>query len=368
MKLLRGIAIRLMMITIVIFAGCQGDGGTKNGESENTEKEVIKIGAILPLTGNASVTGVYSKNGLKLAVNELNEAGGIGNKMIELEIKDSKGLAKEGVSILQKMNASENPPTLVYSQLSSVSLAVKPIAEQKQQFLFAVSGANDLLNDAEYTYRNYVDPTILGNSIVRLLHDSLEVKELGVLYSNNDFGLSINNAISAQLSELGVERSFSEPFNEQQDDYRTLIQKVLAHDPNNIYIVGIGKSLGIIIKQLREGGYEGEIFGGLETPFPDVLAIAGIHANGIRYIDFAFDNQSSYKATQLFVEKYQNKFNELPQTPSAIAYDAIMLFAKAFDGREDDLNNVDVYNGIFGPVRINNNNIIYQMQIKTIEN
>lgn len=359
--------IKVIILFIIFVSLSVGNSGCKNDNKK--EKEVIKIGAILPLTGNASVAGTYSKNGLLLAVEEINKNGGINGKNIILEIEDSKGDPKEGVIALQKLNASPQIPVLIYAQLSSVCLALKPITEGNKQLLFGVSGSEILLKNSNYVYRNYVDPEIIGYFVGRILKDSLKAKNIGIFFSNNDFGLSVNSSILSNIKGSNVSHLFSESFDEHNLEYKNLIQKSIRNNPEYVYIVGIGRSLGIFIKQLKESGFKGQILGGLETPFPDVLNIAGSYASGIQYVDLAYDNASTDEATKRFIEKYKINFNELPQAPSAVAYDATTLFLQALGQgfQVSDFYKINNYDGVFGKVKVEDQNFQYELKLKTIK-
>jgi branched-chain amino acid transport system substrate-binding protein len=363
-----------MTLSVFFFTAC-GKGTTDPVDEVKQDKKFIKIGAILPLSGNAAVVGDYSKKALELAAKEINDDGGVNGRKIELLIEDSKGQPNIGVNIIKKLNSGGDVPDLIYCQLSSVCLSIKPITESKRQILFAVSGASELLKGSSYTFRNYVSPERVALSAMEIIKKSLKAESLGIFYSNNDFGLSINNAIEKKLDALNIKLDFSESFDEKLIDYRDIIQKQLENNPKNIYIVGIGRSLGILIKQIRESGFKGNIIGGLETPFPDVLKIAGEAADGIYYINFAFDNKSKEATNRKFIESYYEMFNQLPQTPSAVAYDAIYLYKNgaeilaswSAENVRDNLLKIENAEGCFGKVSIKQFEIIYPLQLKKIK-
>lgn len=361
-------SVLAVVIGMVIFSACN------NNPRQDKGQEDVKISAILSLTGNGATLGEYAKKGLELAIDEKNATGGLLNKKIVLDITDSKSEPKEGVNLAQKIFASGNKPVLLYCQLSAVSLAVKPVAEQNKQMMFALSGADNLLQGANYTFRNWLPPLEAGKALTKFIKDSLRISEYGILFANSEFARSMKDAAVVEGSQNGLKVLFEEPFDEQSTDYKTIVLKCIKKNPTHIYVIGIGKSLGTIVKQLRENGYKGEILGDATLNLPDVKTIAGTALSGAYFVDFGFDNQSSYPQTATFTNNFQKKFKDVPQTLSAISYDAMQLLfdaiekEKTFDQEKliRHLNSQSNFEGVFGSVKIKNFDIVYPMSLKRI--
>jgi branched-chain amino acid transport system substrate-binding protein len=359
-----------MILCAVLFSAC-----VNSTQNQTKEPDVVKISAILSLTGNGATLGNYAKKGLELAVEEKNAAGGILGKQIVLDISDSKSEAKEGITLAQSTLASENKPLLLYVQLSAVSLAVKPVAEQNKQMMFALSGADNLLQGTNYTFRNWLPPLEAGKALTKFMKESLNINEYGIIYANSEFARSMKDAAITEGNQNGLKLLFEEPYDEQSMDFKTVALKAVKNNPKYIYVVGIGKSLGTMVKQLRENGYEGVILGDATLNLPDVKETAGAALNGAYFVDFGFDNQSTSPKTIAFTNKFKEKFNDAPQTLSAISYDAMQLLfdavekEKSFDQAKliQHLNNKSNFEGVFGAVNIKNFDIIYPMSLKKME-
>lgn len=357
-------------LSIVLLSACSNVTKNQNGESRE-----VKISAILSLTGNGASLGEYAKKGLELAVDEKNAAGGLLGKKIVLDIYDSKSEPKEGITLAQKTFASSDKPVLLYCQLSAVSLAVKPVAEQNKQLMFALSGADNLLQGTSYTFRNWLPPLEAGKALTRFMKDSLNVSEYGIIYANSEFARSMKDAAVTEGNQYGLKVLFEEPYDEQSTDYKTVVLKSVKKNPKYIYVIGIGKSLGTVVKQLRENGYTGEILGDATLSLPDVKQTAGAALNGAYFVDFGFDNQSSAPKTVSFTNNFKKKFNDEPQTLSAISYDAMHLLFDAVEKEQSfdqakliqHLNNQSNFEGVFGPVSVKNFDIIYPMSLKKVE-
>ncbi len=352
-----------ILLTTIIIGGC-------NNQTKK-ESESHTISAILSLSGNASTLGEYAKHGIELAVKEKNNSGGLLGKPIKVEFGDSQSLPKEGVNIVQK-HLNQFDPLLVYSQLSSISLAVKPITEKENKLMFALSGADNLLSSSNSTFRNWLPPLETAKELTRLMKDSLSIKEFGILFSNGEFSRSMKDAAVSQGQKLGMNIQFTEIYDETGSEFKTTVLKCLSKNPRNIYVVGIGKSLGTIIRELRDNGFNGTILGDATMSLPDVKNTAGSTISGAYYIDFGFSTDSKLQNTVEFRERFVNEYSKDPQTLSAISYDAMNIIFDAVEktGKTESkeliafLNKNYNYQGVFGEVKISNFDIIYPMSLK----
>jgi len=349
-----------IVISVMLFTSCNNNP-TQN---KSNEKGKINIAAILPLTGNAAVAGEYSKNGLQLAVEEINASGGINGSLIDISYNDSKGDAKEGVNLIMKVNTG-NKPSIIYSQLSGVSLAIKPITEKNNQILIAVSGAGNLLDSSNHTYRNYIDPNTFTNIVTKNLKDTFQIQRIGILYANSEFGRSIFNSLSKNMKSQNIELSFESQFDEQSNDYKTVVEKLKQSKVENVYVIGIGKSLGLVYKTLKEYKYNGRIFGGIESTLPDAKNAVGDLGKGITYFDFAYSAEYNFPGYKSFVEKYKAKFNSEPAIPVVLAYSAMMSLSKNMSTFSDGGANAKTEGNEFPFVQVENKNFTHPIKIKT---
>lgn len=354
----------IVIAAALLLAGCLNSQKTR---PTNT----VKIGVIVPLTGNAGVLGDYTLKGLQLAVDEQNAKGGLLGKKIELDVKDSKADPKEGVAIAKNMLNQEQKPFLIYSIISGVTLAIKPETEKNGVILMSAVGTDKFLENSKYTVRNYVSATTIGQNLVPYLKDNLKVHNLLVFYSNNEYGISVKDAVKKFADESGLAVS-AEPYEEASLDYKSLIAAKVNKGIECVYVAGVGKGLGTMIKQIRESGYSGKIVGDQLITFPDVVNVAGDALKGIPYLDFAFDVKSTSPNTKSFVDAFRSKFQAEPQNFSVITYDGMKLLfitvenTKTTDGAKliEALNGVKDYPGVFGPVSVTDRNVNFTFNFK----
>lgn len=314
----------LAFLSVVIFSGCDLDSNKKN-------KKDIKIAAVLPLTGNTAAIGEYSKRGLELAIYEQNSKGGLLGDSIVLINEDSKGDPKQGGMIAGKLFGNENKPLLVYSLVSGVTMNIKPITEKNKAILISCIGSNDFLKDSKYSFRNFIDPKRLGSKIIDFFKDTLQLKKIGILYVNNVFGKSYEEAVNNSCIERKISPVFIEAFSEDGKDFKNIIARYNMNKVDAIYIAGVGQSIGIVIKQLRESGYKNIIIGDANLPNPSALAIAKNYMQNVYVLDFDFEQSNQDKEANSFRQKFTKRFKSEPENFSRLAYNALKMYFQSVD-------------------------------------
>jgi len=357
-----------IVITFLGIASISSCGGNRKSDS----KETIIIGVVVPLTGNAGVLGDYTLKGLQCAVEEQNSKGGLFGEKIVLDIQDSKADPKEGVSIVKKMMVQKNKPFLVYSIMSGVTQAIKPETEANKVILMSAVGTDKFLENSNYTIRNYVAATTIGKELSQFLKDTMQVSNLTIFYSNNEYGKSVKDAVVKSCTEKNI-NVVIEPFEETSLDYKSLIAAKINKNTECVYVAGVGTGLGTMFKQIKESGYTSKLISDQLITFPDVEKAAGVTLKGIPYLDFAFDPNSKNASIQTFVNGFENKFKTPPQNFSVITYDGVKLLFSLIektgtldsDSLITELNKVQGYQGVFGPVSVTNRNINFNFVFKT---
>jgi branched-chain amino acid transport system substrate-binding protein len=359
------LGVAIFFLGIAIISGCSGNRKTK-------ESETIKIGVVVSLTGNAGILGDYTLKGLQYAVDEQNLKGGLLGRKIELDIRDSKADPEEGVRVINMMMQQKNKPFMVYSIISGVTQAIKPVTEANKIILMSAVGTDRFLEESKFTVRSFVAAATIGKELSQYLKDTMNVSNLTIFHSDNEYGKSVKDAMIKYCTEKKI-NVISEPFDETSLDYLSLIASRINKDTECLYLTGIGTGLGTMFKQIKESGYSGKIIGDPLMAYPDVEKAAGNTLKGIKYLDFAFDPKSSDTTMQAFVNGFENKFKTTPQNFSVITYDGVkLLFSvieKAGTFNSDvlikELNNVQDYQGVFGPISVTDRNINYCFVFKT---
>lgn len=235
---LKSIIYGLIAILLIITAFSLG--------CAKKEKE-IKIGAILPLTGDAAKYGESAKRAIDLAVEEINSTGGIKGSKIKVIYEDDQALPEKGVSAIQKLITVDKVHVVIGAMPSSVTLAMAPIAEKNKVVLFSPASSNPKITEAgDYIFRNDVSDIFEGGKMADETWQRLKFRKAAVLYINNDYGVGIKDVFVYRFTVLGGEIVATENFEQGTTDFRTQLTKIKQGNPEAVYIVGYKEQIQIL--------------------------------------------------------------------------------------------------------------------------
>ena len=340
------------------------------------EPEVYKIGAILPLTGSASMLGDFIKSGIDIAVQHINKKGGIKGKKIEIVYEDSKNDPKEGISAFNKLVSMQGLPVII-SAMSSVTNAIIPLADRNQTPLFATTvSAAGVTDKSEYVFRLFITADIDAATMARYAANKMKLKKVAVLYVNDDFGMSFKDVFSQTFAEEGRKIVWAESFEKGESNFRGIITKLKSMDFQAVYLLGYEKGLGILVKQLREFGITKPILSIATIAQPYVREQAGDALNNTYFTSTIF-NPDSPKSdiARKFISEYETQFGKKPNYFSAFAYDAMFLLSEAIrshgytkDGIKKGLLAIKDIQGVMGNITIKSNgDAAFPMIVKKFE-
>jgi branched-chain amino acid transport system substrate-binding protein len=220
----------------------------------------IKIGAILPLSGNTAWLGEQHKWGIDLAVEQINAMGGVNGKKIIVLYEDDKNEPLEAVNAFNKLLITHHP-SIVITAMSGSSMAILPIAEKNKVVLFANCGYPGITDKSEWVFRNFITSTQEAHVMARFSFEELGVKELAVLYIDDAYGEGGKNIFEEEYTRMGGRILAIEKYDKNGTDFKTEIAKIRSVEPKALYILGYGNATSIMLRQLRESGYKGIILG-----------------------------------------------------------------------------------------------------------
>ncbi len=302
----------MLLICAIFFLSC----GRQQAE--------IKIGAVLPLTGDIASYGKRAQNGIELALSEISNSTDYKFKL-KADFQDDKGVPKEAVNIMQRFCTIDKIQVVIGGASSTESLSMLPIADDNKVVQISPISSSPDLTKKDYFFRicpsDAFQAIIMANWMNELL-----VKKVGILYINNSWGSSLKEGFTKIFSELGGQITLNETFNEGDKDLKTQLTKIIHSEPDAIYCISYGPEGGIMLKQSKELGYDKKIFGADVWSSPELLTSAGSAAEGVYLIKPAEYKDSTYLK---FQEKYKNKYNEVPDVYAAYSYDLTFIIANA---------------------------------------
>ena len=348
---------KLLILFVLIFVLT----GLLSCKEKQKEPEVYKIGAILPMTGNLSFLGELEKNGMILAQEIINKEGGIDGKKIEIVFGDSKGIAKEGVSLANKFININNIKILITST-TGVSFAVEPIATTNKIPLITFCMDPTIQDRSKYIFRLYESMGQEANIILEYFNENKKVKKVAILYVHHAGAeQQYNDYFIPKFKEMGVEVVFGEPYEFSQKDFKNQIVKIKESKADHLIIIGYGFVYPIIFKELKQYDLLGKftILGGWgfiapnKTP-PELLENVIVAAPKYLF-------EKNQKAID-FVNVYKNKFGSDPNFDAAFAYDDIIIITEVIkkvgydpEKIQEQLATIGSFTGVLGKIEISAN-------------
>ena len=346
-----------------------------NGFGDESKAISYRLGAILPLTGNASHIGDQIKAGMDIAVQEINSSDGINGKNLEIAYEDSKNDPKEGVSIFNRLVSTETTP-IVISAMTGVTNAVIPIADSTKTVLMATgASASGLTDRSVYAHRLFITADLDAATMAKFAVQRLKLKRIAILQVHDEFGESFANIFKTKFQDASHKIVYREAFEKGTTDFRGLVQKLKNVSPDGIYILGYDNNLALLPIQIRQAGITVPILSIGTIGQPNVLAQAGVALENTYFTttQFSADNPITPEAKR-FVENYEQKYGKAPSYFSAFSYDAVHLLANAIkdggyssEGIRKSLNSGKTYHGAMGEIRIKpNRDADFKMVVKKI--
>jgi len=225
----------IWLVVLILIVGGLVVYGNKGGEKKEVVKEPIKIGVMVPLTGDAAVYGEPARNIYSIAVEEINADGGIDGRPIELVIEDSKCNGKDATSAAQKLINVDKVQVIIGGFCSGESIAATPVATEAKVALFSPgSSSPDLTGISPYFFRNYPSDASQGKILAEVAYGK-GWKTVGLLQEQTDYALGINKTFSATFEALGG-KLVKEETTSSNTDFRSQLTKLKSAKADAIFI------------------------------------------------------------------------------------------------------------------------------------
>lgn len=321
-KFTKVLAVSCMALTVL--AGC-GD----NSKSE-TNADVVKIGVNYEQSGDAATYGTSHVEGIQLAVEEINNAGGIdiggAKKKIELEIKDNKSDDKELPVAYNSLVESGNVVILGPAISSLTKQAFSLAAESKIPALSASATADDATLTADgsvqpYGFKTCYSDTQQGSAIAQAAFEQGFKNVVIYADASSDYAKGLSEVFTAKFTELGGTVVDKQSYNKGDKDFSSVLTKVKGEDFDAIFVPGYYEEASQIIKQAREMGIEKAIVGPDGFDSPKLLEVVG--ASNLNNVFFTthFSLVEDNQLVKDFLAAYKTKYNKEPDTFAALGYD-----------------------------------------------
>ena len=308
-----------------------------------TESDSVKIGGVFPLSGQVAVYGVECKNGVDLAIEEINAAGGINGKQVVLVSEDDEGMPDKTVNAFKKLSTKDNVKYVIGSLTSGCAQAITTLAKASKIVQLAPAATspaitlidNETTND--FVFRAcFIDP-FQGTVGGKFAAQTLGSKRAAILYDiGNDYSVGLAENFKIAFVQEGGEIVSEESYATNDKDFNAQLTKIKNANPDVVYLPDYYGTVALIAKQLRAQGINTPIVGA--DGWDGLTSNAGEEVlNGFYSNHYAVD--STEPAVQKFVESFRVKYNKDPNSFAALGYDCVYMIRDAIldAGSEDSM-------------------------------
>ena len=318
-------------LSTALLAGCGGE--KKDSAAANADKYVI--GASFELTGNVANYGKSTLSGLKLAVDQVNKAGGVNGKQLVVVESDNKSEPAESGNSVTKLITQDKVVAVVGPATSGCVFAATPVVTSNKVPLIAPCATAPAITVdngqvKEFIFRAcFIDP-FQGRVMAEFAEKTLGVKNVAILHdASSDYSKGLAEVFEKTLNEKGGKVVAKEAFLSKDIDFKAALTKIKAANPEAIYIPGYYEEVAKIIKQTREIGLNVPLIGCDGWDSPKLVEIAGPEALNNTYFSSAFSVQDQTESVQKFIADYKAMYQKDPDIFCMQGYNAGLVLADA---------------------------------------
>jgi branched-chain amino acid transport system substrate-binding protein len=313
--------VGMFVVSLFTFAGCSSSG---------TDENTIKLGFIGPKTGDAAIYGTSAEAGAMLAVDEINANGGINDKQIELIAYDTKADQTEAVNAYNRLRDQDGIVALIGGTLSGETLAMKDIMLQDNMpVLTPTATAVDVTVDAPNVFRACFLDDYQGEAAANFAVDSLGSKTAALLIGvGNPYSEGVSAAFEKAFVAKGGSILGTESYGMTDKDFSAQLTKIKDLNPEVIFVPDYVQTVGPILQKAKEMGITATFVGadgwdGVQVEYADA-------AQG-NYFTNHYAADSPSETVQNFIKAYEVANDSVPNSFSALGYDAVYTMAAAIE-------------------------------------
>ncbi len=346
-----------LIASFVLSFACQPGGGGSGADK-------VRIGVFMSLTGDTANFGISSVNGIKMAAEGVNAAGGINGKQIELLVQDDRSDASEAATIVTKFVTQDQVHAILGEVASSRSIAAAPIAQNAKIPMLTPSSTNpEVTRKGDYIFRScFIDP-VQGAAIAQFAAKTLNAKRGALMVDRKqDYSTGLEKVINEVFTKLGGQIVVTQSYASGDQDFNAQITDIKGANPDVIFVPGYYGDVGLFAKQARDKGVTVPLVGGDGWDSPSLYQIGGAALHG-SYFSNHYSPDDTDPIVQKFVGDYKTKYGSVPDALAATAYDAALIMfdaikrANSLDGAaiRDALAATKDFPGVTGRVTFNEN-------------
>ncbi len=374
---MRKIKIIFMVTVFLLSSMVMWAGGEKESEQGESVGDVVKIGFFSPVTGPAAADGESSLNSAKLAVEKINQDGGINGKKVELVNYDDHLSSDQAVNIAQKLTTRDEVSAVVSGSYSGPTRSSATIYQNAGVPMVASYAVHpDIPQTGDYIFQQHFSSKVQGRVAGYIALEKMNAKKIAILFVDNDFGHTITEHFEDYLNVKDAEIVFKDSFSLGEQEFNAALTKIKNVENDLIFMVAYPSEGASIVRRVQDLNINSKLLGtqGVDST-KQFLGVAGEAANGL-VITTNLDRDSEAEIVKDYIERYKEKYNYIPDMVGASTYDAFMVLAHAMRKRgttpqeiKQGLNEIKNLESVTGTIfKFNENGeVIKPVQIQIVK-
>ena len=305
------------------------------------ESSEILVGHVASLTGSEATFGQSTDNGIKLAFDEINKAGGVKGKKLVLKTLDDQGKPEEAQVAATRLIVNDKVTLVLGEVASSRSLAMGPVAEKNKVPMISTASTNPKVtldqqgNTLKYVFRVcFIDP-FQGTVMAKFARENMKISKVAVLRDvGNAYSVGLADFFEDTFKKMGGEIVTDQSFKAGDQDFKAQLTKIRESNPEAIYVPAYYTDVGLISRQVRELGMKVPLMGGDGWDSEELYKISQGALNG-SFFSNHYTTESPDERVKGFIEKYKAAYGAVPDALAALGYDAALVGADAMNRAKD---------------------------------
>jgi len=334
-------------LAVTVMAACGGGekqeakpaaGGSDAGAAGGDE---IVLGQFASLTGDTATFGTSTRNGVDMAIEEINAKGGVNGKKVKVITYDTRGTSQEAGNAVTRLVTRDKVVAVLGEVASSLSLAGAAVCQEKGVPMLSPASTNVKVTQVgNMIHRICFVDSFQGYVMAKFAKDTLKVENVAILYDQSQaYSTGLRDDFTKAFTDLGGTVTTTQSYQSGDTEFSAQLTSIRETKPGAIYVPGYYTDIGTIAVQARRLGITVPLLGGDGWDSAKLAEIGGDALEGCFYSNH-YSSQETRPIVKEFVEKYQKKHNEVPDVMAALGYDAGLVIcdalarAKSTDGAD----------------------------------
>lgn len=360
-----------LLSVALVAAGCGGGG--KSGDT-------VKIGFLGGKTGGHAHYGIETLKGMQMAVEDINKAGGVNGKKLEIVEGDHGSNSSEAAAVTQKL-ITQGVSAIIGDPTTGITITAANICQPAKMVLLSAGAVGSgVVEIGDYIYRDTLLDAVAAPAVTKYLAEELKWKKVALVTTTGlPYSESLTKIFKPALAKYGIEIVAEQSIMEKDTNFSAQVTSLGQKQFDGVVFTGYYTEGALFMKEMRKQGLKQVMVGGDGLLGKELYELGGGAVEGsMVYAGFAVDTMSAAGKTKEFIEKYQAKNNgALPDMFAAQGYDAVMLVADAMKAAQSNepakykekLAQTKDWKGVTGTITFDNNrepikSPVYLLEVK----